>query len=264
MPLVLPAPLRRVLPDRLVQPLRRLLWRLPNLRRCLPSGLQLTVESPADWTIYNDIFADGEYDEAIRACLDGAPADRPLAVLDLGANVGYFTLRLADAALRRGRPDFQIVAVEASPKLVSELGRRLLAQRSLADRVRLVQGLAGRRHGDGQLFESPLHFEQSVLPGHATRAVRAGYIDLAELVAAWPMVDLLKCDVEGAELELFETYQADLLPRVRRAVIELHHRLCDTSRCLDLLREAGFGPPQTLREAYGCSVVLVTRPELAS
>ncbi|MFY9825859.1 MAG: hypothetical protein WAM82_31100, partial [Thermoanaerobaculia bacterium] len=118
MALVLPGPLRRALPARLVEPLRRLLWRLPNLRRRLPSGLELTVESPADWTLYNDIFADGEYDAAIRDALGDAPAGRPLTVLDLGANVGYFALRLGDLALRHDGVDLRLVAVEASPGLV--------------------------------------------------------------------------------------------------------------------------------------------------
>ncbi|HEX9668518.1 MAG TPA: FkbM family methyltransferase [Thermoanaerobaculia bacterium] len=263
MPLVLPGPLRRVLPDRLVQPLRRLLWRLPNLRRRLPSGLEVAVESPADWTIYNDVFADGEYDEAICAALDDAPADRPLAVLDLGANVGYFALRLADLAQRRGI-DFRITCLEPSRALVRELERRLLPQAALAGRVRLVPGLAGRRGGAGRLFESPHHFEHSALPRDGGRQVAAPYVDLAALTADWPRVDLLKCDIEGAELELLETYAGDLLPRVRRAVVELHHRRCDTARCLELLAAAGFGPPRVLREAYGCSVVLLARPEPAA
>jgi FkbM family methyltransferase len=258
MPLVLPDPLRRVLPTRVVQPLRRLIWRLPNLRRRLTSDLALTVESPADWTIYNEVFADGEYDEAIRTCLDEAPADRPLTVLDLGANVGYFILRLADLALRRGGADFRVIAVEASAGLVRQLELRLLRQPMLEGRVRVVHGLVGHRRGTGRLFESSLHFEHSTVTARG-RGMPIAYVDLAELTAQWPAIDLLKCDVEGSELEVLETYAGDLLPRVRRAVVELHHGRCDTGRCLELLRAAGFGDEHVLREAYGCSVVLLSR-----
>ncbi len=260
MGLVLPRPLRRFLPFRAVEPLRRLLWRLPNLRRRLPSGLELVVASPADWTIYNDVFAEGEYDAAIGAAIDAAPGDRPLTVLDLGANVGYFTLRLADLALRRGGVGFAVVAVEASRDLVRELELRLLGRPALADRVRLVHGLAGRRSGEGRLLPAPHHFERSAVAGGG-RGVSVPYVDLAELTAAWPEIDLLKCDVEGAELEVLETYAPDLLPRVRRAVVELHHGRCDTARCRALLRQAGLGGERVLRDEHGCSVVLVTRGE---
>ncbi len=261
MALVLPGPLRRVVPARLVEPLRRLIWRLPNLRRRLPSGLELAVESPADWTIYNDVFAEGEYDAAIHACLDAAPRDRPLTVLDLGANVGYFALRLADLALRRGGVDFRLIAVEASAGLAQAIERRLRAQPALTERVRVVHGLAGRRSGEGRLYESALHFEHSALPRGDGRGRAVSYVDLAALTASWPQIDLLKCDIEGAELELLETYGGDLLPRVRRAVVELHHARCDTGRCRELLHATGLARERVLRDAYGCSVVLLSRPE---
>jgi FkbM family methyltransferase len=258
MALVLPGPLRRVLPARLVEPLRRLFWRLPNLRRRLPSGLELTVESPADWTLYNDIFVDGEYDESIRAVLADAPAGRPLTVLDLGANVGYFVLRLADAALRHP-VDFRLVAVEPSSRLVLQFERRIVAQPVIAGRVRVVHGLAGRRNGEGRLFESPLHFEHSTMPRRRLRSVPVPYLDLDRLVDEWPEIDLLKCDVEGAELEMLQTYAATLLPKVRHAVIELHHDRCDTARCVELLAAAGLSGGRVVREAYGCSVLLTSR-----
>lgn len=261
MALILPGPLRRALPAGFVEVLRRLIWRLPNLRRRLPSGLEVTVESPADWTIYNEVFADGEYDAAIHQALGDAPPDRPLSVLDLGANVGYFALRLLDLALRRGVVDLQLVAVEASPRLVQTLERRLLGQPALANRVRVVHGLAGRKAGEGRLFESPHHFEHSSLPRRGAKCVPVAYVDLAELAASWPAIDLLKCDIEGGELEVLETYARDLLPRVRRAVVELHHGRCDTTRCRALLREAGFGAERILREAHGTSVVLVSRQQ---
>jgi FkbM family methyltransferase len=242
-----------------VEPLRRLLWRLPNLRRRLPSGLEIRVESPSDWVIYNDIFVDGEYDEVIRAVLSDAPSDRPLTVLDLGANVGYFILRFADSMLRRGATDFRLIAVEPSPRLVQELKRRILAQPALADRVEIVHGLAGKRKGSDRLFESPLHFEHSTTPRHGLRAVPVPYVDLDLLAADWPQIDLLKCDIEGAELEMLQTYAGTLLPKVRRAVVELHHTRCDTSICGEILATAGFGDERVLREAHGCSIVLVNR-----
>ncbi|MFY9821162.1 MAG: FkbM family methyltransferase, partial [Thermoanaerobaculia bacterium] len=132
---------------------------------------------------------------------------------------------------------------------------------ALAGRVRVVHGLAGRRSGEGRLFESSHHFEHSAVPGRGGRGVPVAYVDLAALVADWPVIDLLKCDVEGSELEVLETYAGDLLPRVRRAVVELHHDRCDTARCRELLRAAGLGAERLLREAHSCSVLLLSRVE---
>jgi FkbM family methyltransferase len=246
----------------MVESVRRLFWRLPNLRRKLSSGLDLVVESPSDWTIYNDIFADGEYDQVLQIALQAAPPDRPLRVLDLGSNVGYFVLRLADRALQAPATEFEIVAVEASPTIVDTLRRRL-TQPALTDRVRIAHGLVGaRRRGQGQLFESALHFEHSSLPRPDARKVAVDYVDLLEQTRDWPEIDLLKCDIEGAEVDFAEGYAADLLPRVRRAVVELHHDRCDTGRCLALFAAAGLVEETILREAYGCSVVLLGRPSL--
>ena len=71
-------------------------------------------------------------------------------------------------------------------------------------------------------------------------------------------IDLLKCDIEGSELELLESY-GDLLRRVEIAVIELHHEICDTARCYELLRAAGFAGEERLREDDRVSVALFWR-----
>jgi hypothetical protein len=52
-------------------------------------------------------------------------------------------------------------------------------------------------------------------------------------------MDLLKCDIEGAELLFIQSY-ADLLRKVKHAVFELHHDQCDTDKCVGILQELGF------------------------
>jgi FkbM family methyltransferase len=261
MRLALSAALRRLLPQQVAGALRRFVWSLPNLRRELRSGLVLTVASPADWVLYNDIFVDGEYDPAIDLALErgvaGAGADRPLTIVDLGANVGYFTLRAADrmAGASPGTP-LRFVLAEPSPALIGELERRLLSQPQLAGSVTLLKGLVGRREGVGVLFESPLHFENSQSGRRGLRRREVPYVDLEVAVGAGQPVDLLKCDIEGAELELLATYP-DLLRRTAVCVIELHPQKCDPAACLRLLEAAGFDQRRILREGEAWVVALL-------
>ena len=88
----------------------------------LRSGLAVEIRDLADWIVYCDIFVDGEYDTAIDHCLASASAHRPLQILDLGANVGFFTMRFVDRMLRSDpqRP-YQATLVEGSPRVAAEL-----------------------------------------------------------------------------------------------------------------------------------------------
>lgn len=274
MPLSLPAFARKLLPQRLTEELRRLVWSLPNLRRELPSGLVATVASPSDWLLYNDIFVDGEYDPAIDLALELAlePASRrgthgsdtpdtPLQILDLGANVGYFSLRAADrlAMAAPGTP-LRFTLVEPSPVLAGELKRRLLSQPALAGAVTLHNALVGRREGRGVLFESPLHFENSLVARQGVRRREVPYVDLEAVLGPDPRIDLLKCDIEGSELELLRTYPA-LLRRTRVCVIELHPEKCDSTACLRLLEEAGFDQRRILRQGDAWTVALLWKTD---
>ena len=66
-------------------------------------------------------------------------------------------------------------------------------------------------------------------------------LPLAEIVAASKtgLPVLLKCDIEGSELQFVENYPG-VLAKTRWVVMEMHHDLCDVPRCRQLLRDSGF------------------------
>ena len=76
--------------------------------------------------------------------------------------------------------------------------------------------------------------------------------------AGWDRVDLLKCDIEGAE-ELFLRNYPELLRRMHRAVFEFHHAQCDVPHCRDLLAQAGLLQERIVREFGQCSVEFFAR-----
>ncbi len=83
------------------------------------------------------------------------------------------------------------------------------------------------------------------------------FIDLSILMEKVGEIDLLKCDIEGAELLFLENY-GDLLGKVRNAVFELHHEQCDTNKCRDILLKSGFRET-VLRATPTFSVNFMTR-----
>ncbi len=235
------------------------LYRVVDLKHTLQSGLTVKVASKGEWWAYNEIFVNGEYDVPIHTALKDRSPVRPFVALDLGANVGYFAFRVLDLFGRQERenacPD--ITMIEGSPKTFLELERRVGSQGQLTVGVRMVHGLVGQPRGSGVIREGALHVKNTIVAIPARQGVRVDFVDVDSLMGDRSEIDLLKCDIEGAELLFIQNY-ADLLRKVKHAVFELHHEQCDTKECVRTLEGLGFR--QTiLRAGSPCSVSLFSR-----
>lgn len=232
--------------------------RFGRLRYRLPSGIEVTVADHSDWVVYNDLFVLGEYDAPIEHLL-ASPAGGPLRVLDLGANVGYFILRLAHLLRRRGEPlaRLELTAVEGHPRVFGELRARLARHAELAARCHLVGGLVGERAGEGRIEDPGFSAMARVTPRGG--GVAAPYVDLDLLPIAGGRIGLLKCDIEGSEERFLRAYP-DLLDKVDSAIFELHRDLCDAGACHAALAAAGLTRWSTLREEGSLAVRWYLRP----
>ncbi len=221
-------------------------WRACDLSWTLRSGLDIRLETRSEWLVYNDIFVDGEYDRPIAETLMDARG-RPARILDLGANLGFFAVRVGDMAWRSGHqspgaaPEFQMTCVEGSPRNFAELTDRIGRSKLPPTTVRLVHGLAGERSGQAVIHESAhMNGMNSILTRDGA-GTPVPFVNLDDLYPPGQSgdIDLLKCDIEGAELTFLRNYP-DLLRRIRRAVFELHPGLCDVDECRRLLAQAGL------------------------
>jgi FkbM family methyltransferase len=244
---------RRAVPSHLRARARR--WMFEWLDLTWQTRVRLRVGAYHEWVFYNEIFVSGEYDQALALVLD-APRDNgaPLQILDVGANVGFFTLRAVDRLLGRGgRLDsVAITAFEANEAFAREYEARVFVDNGLGSRVRLVPGLVGERSGAAVLYYDSVHRRSN----HS--GVLVPYVDLSAELARVPRIDLLKCDIEGSEARLIENYP-DVFAKTRVAIFELHRDLCDTERCRALLREYGFTHATTMREGEPMSIYMVWR-----
>lgn len=248
----LPAPLRNPIRDSYWRVKSKLLYQrlfsMLGLESRLHSGITVKIGSQGEWWAYNDIFVNHEYDPAILAALASRPQNRPLVVLDLGANVGYFLLRLADLILQNpGGPIFcDATLVEGSPTNFKTLETRVARQNLKGFQCRLVHGLVGARTGRAVIFESALHVKNTIMDDRPSGGASVAFVDLGEVMAEKETIDLLKCDIEGAEESFIENYP-DLLSRVNNAVFEMHHQMCDTAKSVRRLSEFGFRQTELYR-----------------
>jgi len=241
----LPKSLRDVIRDRYWRVKSKLLYQhlfeILDLEYQLRSGITVRVASQGEWWTYNDIFVNHEYDAAIQTALSSRAPDQPFVVLDLGANIGYFLLRVVDLISQNQSPPFpcDVTLVEGSPSNFKKLQARLTAQQLNHVNYHLVHGLVGARRGQGVINESALHVKNTIMQSPAIGGIQVEFVDLCKLMVGREHVDLLKCDIEGAEQSFIENYP-DLLRRVNTAVFELHHGMCETTRCLRMLSDLGF------------------------
>jgi len=122
-----------------------------------------------------------------------------MAVVDVGANHGYYTLMFADLVGDEGR----VAAIEPSPRMV-ELLRRSVAVNGFSERVTIHECAAVSEDGVKLALFTPdnepknAHIVPDTHADHAESVSISGS-RVATLLHDWPRVDFMKIDVEGAE-----------------------------------------------------------------
>jgi len=114
-------------------------------------------------------------------------------VIDVGANIGFFTRRFA----RWVGPDGKVIAIEPEPVNFAGLIRRLKAS-GLDERVDAVRAAACEKTGTVRLALNPDHPGDHRL-GEQGIAVAGVALDDIAAERGWPKISLIKIDVQGAE-----------------------------------------------------------------
>jgi FkbM family methyltransferase len=146
-------------------------------------------------------------------------------VVDLGANVGYATHYLLSA-----HPQARAVVVEP------DAGNMAVCRRTLAGfgkRVTFIQAGVWSRSGPlvvGRTdFRDNADWSRQVRPAAPGEEPDCHALTVADVLdaAGFPRADILKMDIEGAEVEAFR--EAGWLARVRTLVVELHGPECEAA-----------------------------------
>jgi FkbM family methyltransferase len=138
------------------------------------------------------------------------------AVVDVGAQIGCFTLLAARAGHR-------VLALEPSPANFSILCRNV--ERNSAAHVELIQAAVGERRRTGRLVlpDDASHTGRfSLCPGRGARTVSVRVRTLDEILrhAGIERVALLKIDCQGSEYEILYSAGTSLLERIDSIAVE--------------------------------------------
>jgi FkbM family methyltransferase len=190
-------------------------WRVrpPQLRHALKARLR----ESSDMSVLGQIFVDEEY-----ACL--RDLKNVSLVLDLGANVGYSSVYFLTSF-----PESRLVAVEPDERNVAvcqanlrAYGNRALLLHGAAWSERTQLRLSRDTFGDGREWSTQVRSPADGSAGEIEAWDVGTLVDMAGV----EQVDLLKVDIERAELAVFGDAAKSWLPRIRNICIELHGPDC--------------------------------------
>ncbi|MGE5645998.1 MAG: FkbM family methyltransferase [Acidobacteriota bacterium] len=178
-------------------------------------GTPLTLRlGSTDILVFQELFLEHHYGRLAGALAIAAPAGRPLRILDLGAYTG-----LSAAGFAALYPGCELLCLEPEPENFRLLEHNLAAARLSALALR---AFAGDTPGSGYIRDAGAGewaFELSRAPAGLPTPV----YDVPTLLAAraWDAVDLIKCNIEGAEEPLFRNCRS-WIRRARSLIVELH------------------------------------------
>lgn len=164
------------------------------------------------------------------------------AVIDVGANIGCFTL----FAARRVAPHGRVISVEPDAETFAQLQHNLQAN-GVRNVVALRAALAGQagavtlRSCANALYSSLYGEVDGRRNDGAVQEVQAMTIDQIMDVAGLKSCQFLKMDCEGAEHEIIRAMSAATAGRIRQIGMELHDVAgCDSGATVRRLQEFGF------------------------
>lgn len=175
------------------------IWQVEDLFILTQGGGLLSVDA-SNLDIYAIIYnADGQWDSNImqncRRLL--RPGD---VFYDIGSNTGIFSIDIALA-----NPDLTVYAFEPQPLLMAHI-RRSVEANGLQN-VRCFEFLLGREEGEKSIYLTTHAIHASIVPRERNfRELRRPMRTLDSLILSDELKapDVIKIDVEGAEMMVFE------------------------------------------------------------
>lgn len=184
--------------------------------------------------------------------------------VDVGSNIGYYTLRLAKAVGQKGK----VISIEPDPDSYEILTKN--CKLNNLKTIELHNLAIGDHNGSVKLFRAETHSGQSSLDSNletSKNSVSVNLSTLDELLEKLSIIDWMKIDVEGSELNVLHGSQKTLL-KTKKILIEIHEPQLrkqnqKPEQIINILKNSGFkitmfneywdkdnSPNQTLKSDY--------------
>lgn len=171
-----------------------------GLQVILHNGLVFTLDPEDVRQPPNIILAHGEYERGEHRVLSKLWANAGV-FFDIGANIGWYSLHAA-----RDNPACRIFGFEPVPETFAALNRNIAAN-ELEHRIRVFNFGLSDQAGEQTMFRpsfsgSPAASMRELHPQEGSDSFLCRFVTLDEFFAQTgeKTLDLIKCDVEGAEL----------------------------------------------------------------
>jgi FkbM family methyltransferase len=199
-----------------------------------------------DWLVLEEIYFKGEYDGLFAHDLGDVRT-----VVDLGANVGL-SIRLWLSKF----PGARVLGVEPDAANAAVAARNIGAD---AARVQLVHACVAATPGTVTLDRREGEWAFTMRDAASGGGPAIPALTIPQLLDQFGVdgpIDLLKCDVEGAERDLFADC-AGWIGRFRNLVVELHRPYDRDAFLADVRRGGGSFVTHTLQEDPAVTVLLL-------
>lgn len=153
--------------------------------------------------MYREIFLQKQY-------LFNSSENKPL-IIDCGANIG-----IATCFYKRIFPESQIICIEADPEIARILQNNI--ERNKWQEVAVVAKAAWVSNNEKLQFSNTGGDGGSLC---AEGGIEVETMRLKDLLAHYQRIDMLKMDIEGAELAVLKDCASDLY-RVKKMFVEFH------------------------------------------
>lgn len=195
----------------------------------------------ADRLLYLHLHRFGLMGRSERAALESR-VRAGMHVMDIGANLGLYTLLLA----RLVGPTGSVIAIEPDPELFEALDTN--CRINGADHVERIHAAAAARPGSLTLYRSLVNAGDNRVGGHSSSTTRR--IDVqartVDEIAGGRRLDFVKIDVQGWEGEVFRGMKQVIERNPAMEILfefwpfGLKRAGCDPARMLAELKSLGF------------------------
>jgi FkbM family methyltransferase len=212
-------------------------------------GLQTALRGGTrDWDVLHEIIFAGGYGKAFEFL---GRLTQPASVLDLGGNIGIFSLACARCA-----PKAHLFSYEPGPPNHRIFEINCLANPDLGARIELYRKAVGGKAREDNWFFDEANPGGSGLFAQSGKPCRVEIAAFADVVANLPKpIALAKIDVEGAEYEILDETPPEIWKQIQAISLELHDdprgRLSQ-NQFLERMRSLGF----SIQEESVCSFFL--------
>jgi len=202
------------------------------------SKLHVRSGGSSDIKVFDQIFLEKEYQPLVDLVQKRHSGNPVKFIIDAGTNVGYTSVFLKSIY-----PDAALVCIEPSTANAKQIEKNF--QLNNISNYHVIEAGLWSKNCWLTLKANDLNDADwgfYVVESETESDLKAVTLQSLLEENSWPVVDILKIDIEGSEKELFNDEGAikSILSKTRFIAMEIHDQVADRKEIYKVLQSAGF------------------------